>query len=241
MKKIIYVVIIILLSACRSEPTYQKILTNKTVKVYSKDYHDKAENYTFKWEPPLDPNNELIPFDLKNDMLIFSPITEGNYQIHLSIIDISDEVVADKIFYYMAVSETLEVAIIKPKPDNNILENTSRVNKTKEKSKSNLKTTKITQRSSKKQRNLVKSNKNINFTIQVAAWPSLEQARSDQLQLINEGIDSYIQRHYKDKNDEIWYRVRVGNFDNKNKAIEIQKKLEKITGKKSWLDIILKE
>ena len=61
------------------------------------------------------------------------------------------------------------------------------------------------------------------------------------MQLIDEGIDSYIQRHYKDKNDKIWYRVRVGNFDNKNKAIEIQKKLEKITGKKSWLDIILKK
>ena len=44
-------------------------MVNKTVKVFSKDYHDEAENYTFKWEPPLGPTKETILFDLKNDPL----------------------------------------------------------------------------------------------------------------------------------------------------------------------------
>ena len=240
MQKLIYVIIILLLTACLSEPEYKEVRLNKTVKVYSQEYHDNAENYTFKWIPPVDPNNKPVPFDLKNDMLIFTPTLKGDYQIHLSITDISDEVVKDEIFYYKAVSETLKVAIANPTIDHKPLEHSPVTDKSKGKNKSNSKRTKTknNQNKTSRKQNKIKSNKNIHYTIQVVAWPSLEQARSDQLKLIEEGIDAYIQRHYKVNNDEIWYRVRVGNFTNKNKAIEIQKQLEKLTGNKSWLDIM---
>ena len=82
------------------------------MKVFSKGYHDQAENYTFKWKPPIGPNNEKIRFFLKNDMLIFTPKTIGNYEVNLSIEDISDEVVAKEIFYYKVIPETPEVAIV---------------------------------------------------------------------------------------------------------------------------------
>jgi cell division protein FtsN len=75
----------------------------------------------------------------------------------------------------------------------------------------------------------------------VAAWPSLELARIDQLKLIEEGLDAYIQRHYRNKRDEVWYRVRIGNFTNKNKAQKIQDQIESITHAKTWLDIIPSE
>ena len=75
----------------------------------------------------------------------------------------------------------------------------------------------------------------------MAAWPSLELARIDQLKLIEEGLDAYIQRHYRNKRDEIWYRVRIGNFTNKNKAQKIQDQIESITHAKTWLDIISSE
>ena len=240
MQKLINVIIILLLPSCVSEPEYTEVRINKTVKVYSHEYHDNAENYTFKWEPPVDPNNEPVHFDLKNDMLIFTPTLNGDYQVHLSIIDISDEVVKDEMFYYKAVSETLKVAIVNPNIDHKSPEHSVVIDKSKGKSKSNSKKTKTKKNKNELSRkyNKVKINKNIHYTIQVIAWPSLEQARSDQLKLIEEGIDAYIQRHYKVNNDEIWYRVRVGNFTNKNKAIEIQKQLEKITGNKSWLDIM---
>ena len=82
---------------------------------------------------------------------------------------------------------------------------------------------------------------NVYYTIQVAAWPSLEQARIDQLKLIEEGIDAYIQRNYRKERDEVWYRVRIGSFPDKIKAQEMQKQLESITGVKSWIDMIPKE
>ena len=243
MQKLIHLIIILFLTACGSNPDYIEVMVNKSVKVFSQNYHDKAENYTFKWEPPMDPNNETVLFDLKNDMFIFSPTVEGNYQIHLSITDISDAVVAEEMFYYRAVAETLEVAILKPEPEKRTSEHTSVVKKPKKKNKTTIKNSKANKTSIKSKKQKIKPGitKNIHYTIQVAAWPSLEQARTDQLALVEEGIDAYIQRHYRIGKDEVWYRVRVGNFSNKEKALEIQKHIETITSKNSWLDVILVE
>ena len=235
MRKLIHFIILIFFISCGLNPDYLEVMVNKTVKVYSQNYHQEAENYFFKWEPPIGPSNQPIPFDLKNDMLIFSPIIEGDYQIHLSITDISDEVVAEEMFYYRAVPETLEVAIVKPKTDKKYSEPNLVIDKPKKKSPLTKKKVEI---NTQKESNKRKKKSNVNFTIQVSSWPSLEQARSNQLQLIEEGIDAYIERHYRTDKDEVWYRVRVGNISNKDTALEIQKQLDKISGKKSWLDII---
>ena len=232
MRKPIHSIILIFFIACGSDPNYQEVLVNKTVKVYSQDYHNEAANYTFKWEPPIGPSNQPIPFDLKNDMLIFSPDFVGNYKIHLAITDISDEVISEEMFYYRAIAETLEVAIAGTKPKEDIIVQSSVVIKPK---KEKLKRPKSTQKQKKK--SAIKTG-NANYTIQVAAWPSLEQARIDQLKLLEEGIDAYIQRNYRKEKDEVWYRVRIGNFSDKIKAQEIQKQIESITGLQSWLDVI---
>jgi len=79
---------------------------------------------------------------------------------------------------------------------------------------------------------------NVHYTIQVAAWPSLEQARIDQLKLIEQGVDAYIQRNYREEKDEVWYRVRIGTFSDKIKAQKMKKQIESITGVESWLDLI---
>ena len=240
MRKLIHLIILIIFTSCGSDPKYQEVMVNKTVKVYSQSYHDEAENYTFKWEPPRGPTKKAISFDLKNDMLIFSPEIEGDYQIHLSITDISDEVIAEEMFYYRAIVETVEVAIAKIKPEEEILPPPSVVIKPKKKTtpkarkKKSSKSSKKTDRQSKTSR----KSENVDYTIQIAAWPSLEQARKDQLRLIEEGFDAYIERHYRKEKDAIWYRVRIGKFSNKNKALDIKKQVESILGIKSWLDVI---
>ena len=240
MRKLIHVIILIIFTACGSSPDYQEVMVNKTVKVYSQDYHNEAENYTFKWEPPKGPSKKAISFDLKNDMLIFSPEIEGDYQIHLSVTDISDEVIAEEMFYYRAIAETVEVAIAKIKPEEEILPPPSVVKKPKKKTTPKVRKKKSSKSSKKTDRQSITSRKseNVDYTIQIAAWPSLEQARKDQLRLIEEGFDAYIERHYRKEKDAIWYRVRIGKFSNKNKALEIQKQVESILGIKSWLDVI---
>ncbi len=240
MQKLIHFAILLVFTACGSKPDYQEVMVNKTVKVFSQDYHDDAENYTFKWESPAGPSKIAVPFDLKNDMLIFSPELEGDYQIHLSITDISDDVIAEEMFYYRAIPETLEVAIAKLSSEMKTTVPSSTVKKPQKKTKA--KKENINQSKARKKRNKSSKNtKNVHYTIQVAAWPSLEHARIDQLKLIEEGMDAYIQRHYRNKKDEVWYRVRIGNFNSKAKALVVQKQIESITHAKTWLDVLPSE
>ena len=235
MQKLTHLIFIIIFISCGTEPEFQEVMINKTVKVFSQDYHNDAENYTFKWEPPVGPSKVVVPFDLKNDMLIFSPKVEGDYQIHLSIADISDEVIAEEMFYYRAIAETTEVAIANPDSKEDIIKELSTEQKPKKKIKAKTKTI----QQSKKHSNKSAKNNNLHYTIQVAAWPSLEHARLDQLKLIEEGMDAYIQRHYRNEDDQVWYRVRIGNFKSKEKASIVQKQIESITHTETWLDILL--
>ena len=239
MQKLIHFAILLVFTACGSNPDYQEVMVNKTVKVFSQDYHDDAENYTFKWESPAGPSKIAVPFDLKNDMLIFSPELEGDYQIHLSITDISDDVIAEEMFYYRAIPETLEVAIAKLSSEMKTTVPSSTVKKPQKKT---AKKETINQSKARKKRNKISKNtKNVHYTIQVAAWPSLEHARIDQLKLIEEAMDAYIQRHYRNKKDEVWYRVRIGNFNSKANALVVQKQIESITHAKTWLDVLPSE
>ena len=237
MQKLTHLIFIIIFISCGTEPEFQEVMINKTVKVFSQDYHNDSENYTFKWEPPVGPSKVVVPFDLKNDMLIFSPKVEGDYQIHLSIADISDEVIAEEMFYYRAIAETIEVAIAKPIPEEDLTKQISTVNEPKKKTRAK---TNINQQSKTRKKQNKKSTNidNVHYTIQVAAWPSLEHARLDQLKLIEEGMDAYIQRHYRNEDDQVWYRVRIGNFKSKENASIFQKKIESITHAKTWLAIL---
>ncbi len=232
MRKVIHFIILIFFITCGSNPDYQEVMVNKTVKVYSQDYHNEAENYFFKWKPPVGPSNQPVRFDLKNDMLIFSPEIVGDYKIHLSITDISHKIISEEIFYFRAIAETLEVAIAESKPEKNIPTQSSVVKKsTNEIIKPPIYPPKQKKKSASK-------TENVHYTIQVAAWPSLEQARINQLKLIEEGVDAYIQRNYRKEKDEVWYRVRIGTFSDKIKAQEMQEQIESITGIKTWIDVI---
>ena len=134
--------------------------------------------------------------------------------------------------YYRAISETLEVAIVKTKPEKDIPTQSSEVIKPKNE------IVKLSKSPKKQKKQSASKTENIHYTIQVAAWPSLEQARVNQVRLIEEGIDAYIQRNYRKEKDEVWYRVRIGNFSDKIKAQKMQEKIESITGVESWLDVI---
>ena len=96
---------------------------------------------------------------------------------------------------------------------------------------------------SKKKQNkktLINNSSNTKYALQISAWPSLEDARKHQLKLIEKGFDAYTQRYYWKIKDELWYRVRVGNFSNKNEALKIKKELESLMEIKVWMDIVSK-
>ena len=248
MKQNILTTFFIIIIGCNFNPDRQKIMVNKTVKVFSNDYHDQAENYTFKWQSPIGPNNESINFDLKNDMLIFTPKIIGNYDVKLTIEDISEEIVAKQNYYFIAIPETTELAIIKPKKEISSKatiqskSNISKEKKSKEKKHEKKKINQSISKSKKKQnkKTLINNSSNTKYALQISAWPSLEDARKHQLKLIENGFDAYTQRYYWKIKDELWYRVRVGNFSNKNEALKIKKELESLMEIKVWMDIVSK-
>ena len=239
----ISLIVLLILVGCKLQPPYQEVMVNKTVKVFSEDYHDQAENYTFKWQPIIGPTNENITVDLKYDMLIFTPETVGNYEVNLSIEDISEEVVSEEIFYFKAIPETTEVSFVDPEkeiqpPIPSIIERkpeTQTTIKSQYNPANNQKSKKTRVR--KKQPPKIMGS-NTEYVLQISSWPSLEEARKHQLELIDEGFDAYTQRFYHQKRDEVWHRVRVGNFSDRNKALKVKKRIESFTGITTWFVIV---
>ena len=79
------------------------------------------------------------------------------------------------------------------------------------------------------------------FTIQLFSESSLIKSKQRLDELIRLGFDAYIQKAYFQDKDELWYRVRLGNFTNKNDALDMKKQIELLTGINVWLDNVSKK
>tara|TARA_Y100000590_G_scaffold458590_1_gene613630 strand:+ start:972 stop:1538 length:567 start_codon:yes stop_codon:yes gene_type:complete len=74
------------------------------------------------------------------------------------------------------------------------------------------------------------------YTIQIIADPSIEIAKRYQSDLRDKGFDAYIESLYRDNKQ--WWRVRVGNFSNKEKGELVKKALLDLGYDDPWLTII---
>ncbi len=78
------------------------------------------------------------------------------------------------------------------------------------------------------------------FTIQITSKKMLKDAQFFSQKLISKGYDAYIQKVVF-KTDEIWYRVRVGSYDNHNSAKAAADDLSGELGMATWVDFVRKE
>ena len=78
------------------------------------------------------------------------------------------------------------------------------------------------------------------FTIQITSKKMLKDAQLFSQKLINQGYDSYIQKVVFNS-DEIWYRVRVGSYDNYNSAKIAANDLSDKLEMNTWVDFVRKE
>ena len=78
------------------------------------------------------------------------------------------------------------------------------------------------------------------FTIQITSKKMLKDAQLFSQNLIGQGYDSYIQKVVF-KSEEIWYRVRVGSYDNYNSAKTAADALSSELGMPTWVDFVRKE
>ena len=76
------------------------------------------------------------------------------------------------------------------------------------------------------------------FTIQVASKKELADAKKVVGSLIDAGFDAYIQKAVFKETNEIWYRVRVGSYDNRNTAIAVAESLSSTRRERAWVDFV---
>ena len=75
------------------------------------------------------------------------------------------------------------------------------------------------------------------YTIQITSKRILKDAQLFSQKMINKGYDAYIQKVVFNM-DEIWYRVRVGSYDNYQSAKEAADNLSGEIGMATWVDFV---
>jgi len=78
------------------------------------------------------------------------------------------------------------------------------------------------------------------YTIQITSKRLLKDAQMFTNQLIQKGFDAYIQKVLFDGN-EIWYRVRIGSYDNYGSAKVAANQLSKSLDMATWVDFVRKD
>ena len=76
------------------------------------------------------------------------------------------------------------------------------------------------------------------FTIQVASKKNLNDAEKVAANLIESGYDAYIQKAYFRDTDEVWFRVRVGSYDNRDTALAVGKVIADAMTTEVWVDFV---
>ena len=76
------------------------------------------------------------------------------------------------------------------------------------------------------------------FTIQVASKKNLNDAEKIAANLIESGYDAYIQKAYFRDTDEVWFRVRVGSYDNRDTALAVGKVIADAMTMEVWIDFV---
>tara|TARA_Y100000768_G_scaffold203514_1_gene153101 strand:- start:51 stop:659 length:609 start_codon:yes stop_codon:yes gene_type:complete len=184
-----FFLIFIFFFCCNTEPIRKEIIVGKTIKIEPSNFDTKLNsNYNFLWSKPKFSGANIdkpMIFKIENNKMLLTPLTEGNFDISLTVESLNNTDLYQEFFSFQAIDKGIK--------------NT-------------------------KQAVISTNNSNIKrYTIQIASVPTLDEAKEYQKKLRNDGFDAYTESlTLKDK--QFW-RIRVGNFTDYNRAKEIEKLL----------------
>ncbi len=102
--KIIFSTFVLL--SCSEQQIWQEIESGKTIKVESQNFKlNNSANYVYKWSKPISDNNAKLNYKIENDKLLFTPISNGSYQIILEIENMAQEIVHKEKFFFNVINE----------------------------------------------------------------------------------------------------------------------------------------
>lgn len=78
------------------------------------------------------------------------------------------------------------------------------------------------------------------FTVQVSSWKTAKQAQKILQQVTDGGYDAYIQRVWLEDRNEVWWRVRIGDFTSVQEARTLLQEIN-ATYPGAWVDNMRKE
>ncbi len=200
--------LLILFYSCNTEPVRENIEVNKTIKIEATNFPTSNNSYNYLWAKPKGPVEQSYVYKIENNKMLFTPKIEGDFNITLLVESFDHTKLYEETFLYFASGASEESEILNTDNDTEI----------------------------KKEKKVVKLTSS--YTIQVASWPTYEQARKDQLNLNDLGYDAYLEQFFIKSKNQTWWRVRVGHFTDKAKAEIIKEALSKIKGKDLWIDFI---
>ena len=245
MKKILYIPLLLLLASCGGKGVEGNV--GQIISIAAEDILEES-NVDYNWIIMGQPDGSLLsPKDLKyknnGQEMMFSPDYPGDYTFEVSITKFGDELSNQSFFFSILDVEDTDVENIedesskeeewlkesleKYEEENDEEEQYEEENDEEEVSEKQ--TTKIVSTKA-----LITKNKKISknrpakgsdipakkdrFTIQVISKKRLGDAQQYANKLIKSGYDAYIQKAYFKETEEIWYRVRIGSYDNYNSA-----------------------
>ena len=244
---IIYLVFV----GCEQNSTYD----GSTGNIYSikVDENFNLNNLSYGWYILKSPKeSELVSKNLliKNSgkEMSFKPDMPGDYIFQLIVYNNNGKSIKENTYEFninLSSNITINVDSTSVKNLNKNDNQENKVNKNKKISEKKSKNNKSIKKLNNKKLELIKKklfsaneieSLNGNYTIQIFSEKTQKDAEEKMLELKNKGLDSYIQKAYFEKTDQLWYRVRVGNFTSENEAKIAALEISGFTNFKTWVD-----
>jgi hypothetical protein len=217
---------------------------------------EDAFDVSYRWSIlDLPDESLLVPdFSSYSNLFTFTPDVVGDYAFAVLVISYGEEV-SDHEFFFTAMEDTSVVpkeepiAAAAPTPPTAAEPETTPVRQPEPSAKSTAAPPKAVTKAAptsrisrakppeKKYRSdVVKGH----YTIQVSSWKTAKQAQKILQQVTESGYDAYIQRVWLEDRNEIWWRVRIGDFTSIEEAKTLLSEINAVY-QGAWVDNVRKE
>ena len=201
-----FLLLFIFIFSCNTEPIRKEIIVGKTIKIMPSNFGtgNLSTNYNFLWSKPLGPNN--LDTDFQFTIQNDKMLLTPKVQGNFDI-SLTIENLNNTNLY----QETFSFYAIEDIDNPIAIPQKNSANKSQKSNRTKIKI----------------------WTIQIMANPSLEVARNKQFELNKKGFDAYTESIFlEDENTEYW-RVRIGNFTDKESGLKVVDSLKKL-GYETW-------
>ena len=257
MKKILYIPLLLIIVSCGGKGVEGNV--GQIISIAAEEILEES-NVDYNWIIMGQPDGSLLsPKDLKyknnGQEMMFSPDYPGDYTFEVSITKFGDELSNQSFFFTISDDENEDLGDVEDetsKEEEWLKESLEEYEEesddeeevSKKRSTTKTSTTKaivVKNRTTPKSKSVKGADipaKKDRFTIQVISKKRLADAQQYANKLIKSGYDAYIQKAYFKETEEVWYRVRIGSYDNYNSAQAISNIVSKDIKLSVWVDFV---